>query len=444
MVAKKGDDGSSNDALQKAEDSTMLKKRQNETKKAKDEVDLESCVNNDAQSAETGAIPTLKATTQASKTESKKTNALETGNKQAEDKETEQTKVDVTKKRIRTYLKPRVPSFRKQKKAAKGSNVPASRPMMQKRKPPLPKFHGKKKSTMTKMRVISPRHRVQKARFRRKPPVPRFPICKRRSGALKNHEKPKSKSSQRQNITGYQRRNKRKPALPDFSGRRKQKRLKIAQDEQKQSKSKILDEKKFDRSKQPAKNTNSKDCSISLKTQSVFQKKTNPEMISMPDSRTKTAKSSKNKAISNTSDASKRSVYPSSSKSTCEAQIRFKSKPCAKSVKSSSGKSVKSSSGKSLKLKKGLKFPKKGLGREKNADVGTKPAHSQGSGEKVLTKTTATVSKEVVNKSLTANDKGAVDEANLKGILNSGEKQPPAGGGSMQEVPGTVQSSTVM
>jgi len=438
MVAKKGGDGSSKDVLQKAKESTTLKKEQKETKKANDQVVSKSCLNNDAQPTKAGAKPPMKAAPQASNTESSKTNVLETGNKQAEAKETNQSKVDVTKKRIRTYLKPRVPSFRKLKKAAKGSNVPASRTMMQKRKPPLPKFHSKKKSTKTKMRVISPRRRVQKARFRRKPPVPRFAICKPRSGASKNPEKQKSTSSPSENMTGYQRRNKRKPALPVFSGRRKQKRLKVAQGEQKQSKSKILDEKKFDMSEQPAKNINSKDSSISLKTHSVLQKKANPETGSthMPDSRTKTAKSIKNKPISNISDASKKSVDPSSSKSTCGAKIRFPSKPRGKSVNSSTGKLVKS--------KLGRKFSKTKLERERNTNVDTKTAHSQGSGEKAQIKSTPSVSKKAENKTLKAYDKGAVDEADLRDKVDIGEKRPPAGGGSMQKVPETEQSSTVM
>jgi len=428
MVAKKGDGGSSKDVLQQAEESSTLKKEQKETKKANDQVVSKSCLNNESQPTETEVKPPLKAAPQAP-------NALETG-KQAETKETKESKVDVIKKRIRTYLKPRVPSFRKLKKAVKGSNVPASRTMMQKRKPPLPKFQSMKKSTKRKMRVMSPRRRVQKARFRRKPPVPRFAICKRRSGALKNPEK--QKSSPMENMTGYQRRNKRKPALPDFSGRRKQKRLKIAQGEQKQSKSKILDEKKLDRGTQPAKNINSKDSSISLKPESVLQKKKNPETGSshMPEPQTKTAKSTKNKAISNTSDASKKSVNPSSSKSTCGAKIRFPSKP--------SGKSVNSSTGKLVKLKHGLKFPKTKLERKRNANVDKKTAHSQGSGEKALTKSTPSKSKKAENKTLKAYDKGEVDKADLRERVDIGEKRPPAGGGSMQKVPETEQSSTVM
>jgi len=437
MVAKKGDGGSSKDVLQKAKESTTLKKEQKETKKANDQVVSKSCLNNDAQPTKAGAKSPLKAAPQASKTESSKTNALETGNKQAQAKETNQSKVDVTKKRIRTYLKPRVPSFRKLKKAAKGSNVPASRTMMQKRKPPLPKFHSKKKSTKTKMLVISPRRRVQKARFRRKPPVPRFAICKPRSGASKNPEKQTSKSSPSENMTGYQRRNKRKPALPVFSGRRKQKRLKVAQGEQKQSKSKILDEKKLDMSKQPAKNINSKDSSISLKIQSVLQKKANPETGSthMPDSRAKTAKTIKNKPISNSSDASKKSVNPSSSKSTYRAKIRFPPKPRGKSANSSTGKFGK---------KQGLKFSKTKLERERNVNVDTKTPHSQGSGEKAHTESNPSMRKEAENKTLKAYDKGAVDEADLRDKVDIGEKRPPAGGGSMQKVPGTEQSSTVM
>jgi len=437
MVAKKITDGSSKDVLQKAEESTTLDKVQKAKKKAKDDNNSESCLNNDVQPTETEVKPTSKAATQASKSTSKKANALEPGNKKAEAKETKQNNVDVTRKRIRTYLKPRVPSFRKQtskKKDAKGSNVPTSRTTMQKRKPPLPKFHSKKKIIKTKMRAISPRRRVQKARFHRKPPVPRFAISKRRKGASKNQEKPKSNTSPKQNMTGYQRRNKRKPALPDFSGRRKQKRVKIAQGEQEQSKSKVLAE-----VKQPA---NSGDSSVSLKTQAGLQKKTNPESVStcMPDSQTKTNQSNKNTAISNTSDASKKSANPSSSKTSSEA---IPAKPCGKS---------KIITGKFVKVKE-MKFPKTKVSRERNATVKAKNVRPQRSGEKVPSKSTSSMNKEAAGKGLSfktknktqkAIDEGAVRKADLIGKVNTGKENAPAGGGSMQKAPKSGQSVTVM
>lgn len=439
MVAKKSNDGSSKDVLQKAEESATLKKEQKETKKGKDEKVSESCLKNDAQPTETEVKPTLKAATQASKTTSNKAIALEPSNKQAEAKETKQSKVDVTRKRIRTYLKPRVPSFRKQtskKKDAKCS-VPAARPTMQKKKPPLPKFHSRKKITKMKMRAISPRRRVQKARLHRKPPVPRFAISKRRKGALKNQEKPRSNTSPKQNMTGYQRRNKRKAALPDFSGRRKQKRVKIAKGEQEQSKSKVVAE-----VKQPANNTNSGDSSVSLKTQAGLQKKTNPESVStcMPDSLAKGVQSNKNTAILNTSDASKKRVHPSSSKTNNEA---IPAKP--------SGKSMNISTGKCVKVKE-MKFPKTKVARERNANV-KKNVHPKRSGEKVVSKSTSSMSKEAVGKGLSsktknttskANDEGAVRKADVIGKVNTGKENAPAGGGSMQKAPKSGQSVTVM
>lgn len=441
MVAKESNDGSSKDVLQKAEESTTLKKVQEEKKKAKDDNDSESCLNNDAQHTETEVKPTSKAAAQASTSTSKKANALEPGNKKAEAKETKQSDVVVTKKRIRTYLKPRVPSFRKhtsKKKDAKGSNVPASRPTMQKRKPPLPKFHSRIKIIKTKMRAISPRRRVQKARFHRKPPVPRFAISKRRKGASKNQEKPRSDTSPKQNMTGYQRRNKRKPALPDFSGRRKQKRVKIARGEQQQSKSKVLAE-----VKQPAENTNSGDSSVSLKSQVALEKKTNPESVStcIPDSQTKTNQSNTNTAISNTSDASKKSADPSPSKTSSEA---IPAKPC--------GKSTNITTGKFLKVRE-MKFPKTKVSRERNATVKTKNVRPQRSGEKVLSKSTSSMKKKAAGKGLSlktknktskANDEDAVRKANLIGKVNTGKENAPAGGGSMQKAPKSGQSVTVM
>jgi len=439
MVAKKSGDGSSKDVQQKAEESATLKKEQKETKKAKDENVSESCLNNDAKPTETEVKPTMKAVTQASKTTSKKAIALEPSNKQAGAKETKQSKVDVARKRIRTYLKPRVPSFRKQtskKKDTKGS-VPACRPAMQKKKPPLPKFHSRKKITKTKMRAISPRRRVQKARLHRKPPVPRFAISKRRKGALKSQGKPRSNSSPKQNMTGYQRRNKRKPALPDFSGIRKQKRVKIAKGEQEQSKSKVAEV------KQPAKNTNSGDSSVSLKTQAGLQKKTNPESVStcMPDSLTKTIQSNMNTAISNTSDASRKRVNPSSSKISSEA---IPAKPCSKPMNISTGKYVKVQE---------MKFPKTKLVRERNVNVKTKKFHPKRSGEKVPSKSTSSMSKEAAGKGLSsktknktskANDESGVRKADVIGKVNTGKENAPAGGGSMQKAPKSGQSVTAM
>lgn len=287
------------------------------------------------------------------------------------------------------------------------------------------------------MRAISPRRRVQKARFHRKPPVPRFATSKRRKGASKNQQKPRSDTSPKQSVTGYQRRNKRKPALPDFSGRRKQKRVKIVQVEQEQSKSKILTE-----VKQPAENTNSGNSSVSLKTKAGLQKKTNPKSGStLPDSQTKTNQSTKITAISDTSDASAKGADPSSSKTSSKA---IPAKPCGKSMNITTGKFVKV---------KEMKFPKTKISRERNATGKMKNVRPIRSGEKVQSKITSSMNKEVVGKGLSyktknktskANDEGTGRKADLIGKVNTGKENAPAGGGSTQKAPKSGQSVAVM
>jgi len=165
----------------------------------------------------------------------------------------QQSKSDGTRRRIRTITKPPVPCFRKsinKRKAVKATNVETNPLVKKKRKPPIPKFHGKNMvSKVAKPRVSltkdcegSLTSGAQKTRVQRKPPIPHFAKCRRRKvesskKAVESNkkakwcnlfQKQKGGSSKHNTNSEYKRKNwKRKAALPDFSSMRKRKRIKM-------------------------------------------------------------------------------------------------------------------------------------------------------------------------------------------------------------------------
>jgi len=152
----------------------------------------------------------------------------------------QQSKPDGSRRRTRTITKPPVPCFRKlvnKKKAVKATKFETKK---MKRKPPIPKFHGKhtvSKVAKTRASVTNDCEGggAQKTRVQRKPPIPHFPKCRRRK--VESNKKAKwcnrfqkgTKGDSVKHTTseyhGIKR--KRKAPLPNFSSMRKRKRLKM-------------------------------------------------------------------------------------------------------------------------------------------------------------------------------------------------------------------------
>jgi len=417
-----------------------------EIKNAMDNIDTESCTNADKQPIKNEAKPALKGSTQDLKNEAKlalkktpqdlKTTKNKAKTSGLDDKRTEvkETKVE-PRRRIRTYLKPRVPSFRKKgskKKVVQDATVSVSLPTKKKKKkPPLPKFKSVSKHVKTKVRAASPRPTAHKASFQRKPPVPRFSTNKQRKLHSKKEEKSSSTFLSGQTRSEYQRRFKRKPALPDFSAIRKQKRLKISQRKKEPFKSKAQSEVKVEKGEDLNNTDKDVDSKFAKETEAVVQKKVkhNTELKMAKDSQTKIPQSEERKVTSAKSSTPKTGT---------------KCFPLRKSnganVRSSSAKPKKFMAGISAKQKQGLKVPKARLdrGRKARVSIEIKTASSKGTDLEFEGKASL-MRKEIVKKSkvdlsLKPSDRAAADEAGMKKEANPGQGETPAGGGSFQEV----------
>jgi len=425
METKNAKDLASKDTTKEVKETT-LKVVHKKVEKAQDKNDSKSDVSNTSLMT-TETKPESKITTQVLKPKPEKAKAPGSENKREDIKGAKHTKMDLPRNRIRTYLKPRVPSFRKlskMKKAEKDSNVRED--PKKNRKPITRKFQSKSKVTTRKARGVSPHRGAQKVRFQRKPPVPRFSTTKRKKVDLKKKKNLVKASSSEENKAKYHRRFKRKPALPDFAAIRKQKRMKIAKGKQEKSKSKIIPGMIRGKIKAPSKSIDGGNSTTTEATETVVPKEKKPETgeTSTQVLKTKIVQTEQKKATSHTYGTAKTGIKSVSSKKTNGSLVGSSPKLCAESTNIGIRKSV-------VTRKQRLQCPKVRLDRGTNAGMTTKDILPNNSKAKIKNTTKAmkmkTFGKVTGDETSRIRVKGSVDEAGKTEGMNAIQKQPSKG-----------------
>jgi len=435
----------SNDAGKKIKETT-LKEGEKEVEKAQDKNDSKSGVGNTSL-VKTEAKSESKIATEDLRTKPEKAKAPVSESKHEEVKGAKHTKVDLPRIRIRTYLKPRVPSFRKQGNKEKGGKDCNVREILKKnRKPKTPKFQSRSKLTKRNARGLSPRRGAQKVRFIRKPPVPRFATSKRSKVDLKKKRNFVNAFSSGENMAKYHRRFKRKPALPDFAAIRKQKRMQISKGKWKKSKSEIDPGMNLGKTKDLSKSIDGGNSTISKATEIVVANDKKPEKGGTSNQvfKTKIGHTEPKKATSATSGKTKTDIKSVSSKKGNRSGVGSSQKLCADPMNIGIRKSVI--------RKQRLQCPKVRLNSGMN--TGTKDILSNNSIGQVKdtimsAKKMKTVGKFKGNETSRVRGKGTIDEAGktarvgsgkvtmgeadkIEGV-NPGQKQPLAGGGNLEK-----------
>jgi len=422
----------SNDAGKKIKETT-LKEGEKEVEKAQDKNDSKSGVGNTSL-VKTEAKSESKIATEDLRTKPEKAKAPVSESKHEEVKGAKHTKVDLPRIRIRTYLKPRVPSFRKQGNKEKGGKDCNVREILKKnRKPKTPKFQSRSKLTKRNARGLSPRRGAQKVRFIRKPPVPRFATSKRSKVDLKKKRNFVNAFSSGENMAKYHRRFKRKPALPDFAAIRKQKRMQISKGKWKKFKSEIVPGMNLGKTKDLSKSMDGGNFTISKATQIVVPNEKKPEKGATSNQvfKTKIVHTEQKKANSATSGTTKTVGKSVSSKKSNQSGVGSSPKLCAEPVNIGIRKSVI--------RKQRLQCPKVRLDRGKNTGMTTKdilPNNCIGKIKDTImsAKKMKTVGKTKGNETSRVRGKGTKDKAGKTARLNAIQKQSRKGDKSSKAV----------
>jgi len=418
---------------------TTWKEGEKDVEKAQDKNDSKSVVGNTSL-VKTEAKSESMIATEDLRTKPEKAKAPVSESKYEEVKGAKHTKVDLPRIRIRTYLKPRVPSFRKQGNKEKGGKDCNVREILKKnRKPKTPKFQSRSKLTKRNARGLSPRRGAQKVRFQRKPPVPRFATSKRSKVNLK-------KKRNLENMAKYQRRFKRKPALPDFAAIRKQKRMQISKGKWKKSKSEIDPGMNLGKTKDLSKSIDGGNSTLSKSTEIVVANDKKPEKGGTSNQvfKTKIGHTEPKKATSATSGKTKTDIKSVSSKKGNRSGVGSSQKLCADPMNIGIRKSVI--------RKQRLQCPKVRLNSGMNTgtkDILLNNTIGQVKDTIMSEKKMKTVGKFKGNETSRVRGKGTIDEAGktarvgsgkvtmgeadkIEGV-NPGQKQPLAGGGRLEK-----------